>query len=375
MTLYVGAMSGTSLDGIDIAVVDFEGPDERPAGFELRAFRTIPYGREMRRRLRAAIAKGSPALLCELDFSLGRRIGQAVLGTLDGSGIDPTEIRAVGSHGQTVWHAPPDAGRPGSTLQLGSAAVIAETTGIAVISDFRSRDMAAGGQGAPLTAWTDWILLRGTEHRVIQNIGGMANLTWLPAEGSDGEPVAFDTGPGVALLDAAVERLTEGRLTYDEDGRLAAGGTVNESALGEWLADPYFAAPAPKSTGRERFSESRLDAWLTRHASLAPADVAATLTELTAASIATGILGLPGPPEACYLCGGGARNPALVDRLRRRLTAVRIESVAALGMDPDAREAIAFALLARQHDLGLPSSAPWATGASGSRVLGSRTPA
>jgi len=374
VTLYVGVMSGTSLDGIDVAVVAIEGGDERPSSVDAVAFRTIGYDRRARERIRSVIDAGSAQAMCELDFELGRRMGEAVADTLRAAGIAPADVRAIGSHGQTVWHEPPTASRPGSTLQLGRPAAIAEAAAIPVVSDLRARDMAAGGQGAPLTAYTDWLLFTASESRAIQNIGGMGNLTILPARGADATPQAFDTGPGVALLDGAVERLTNGRLAFDEDGRLARSGTVDEAALAEWLADPFFSLAPPRSTGRERFSTARLDAWLQAHPRLGAADAAATLTELTARSIADAFRFARTPVDTCYLCGGGARNPALVSRLSERLAPRAVEDLSSLGFDPDAREAVAFAVLARQHVLGIPANAPWATGAAGRRVLGDWTP-
>lgn len=373
MSLYVGVMSGTSLDGLDVAVTSVEGDEERPSAVEPAAFRSLPYESALRERIRSCIDEGDAASICELDFELGRRIGSAVADTLRGAGIDPSIVRAIGSHGQTVWHVPPAGGRGGSTLQLGNPSVIAELTGIDVVSDFRSRDMAAGGHGAPLTAYTDRLLFAADGPRAIQNIGGMANLTWLPPSGGDEAPVAFDTGPGVALIDAAVRRLTDGELAFDVDGRLAIAGTADPDALSGWLADPYFAAPAPKTTGREYFSEPRLAEWMEANRELSAADAVATLTELTARTIADGLRSLPAVPFACFLSGGGASNPALVRRIEALAAPIPIRSLSELGVDPDAREAIAFALLARQNELGIPANAPWATGAAGPRVLGSRT--
>lgn len=376
MGIYVGLMSGTSLDGIDVAVVRFEGEEARPVVAETLAFETRPHDAAFRVRLRAAIRGGGSEELCALDFELGRRFGDAAADTLDATGVDPAEVRAVGSHGQTIWHRPPGPDGPGATLQLGQPAVIAERTGVPVVSDFRARDVAAGGHGAPLTAYTDLLLYAEEEmSRTIQNLGGMANVTALPARGSGARPVAFDTGPGVALLDAAVERLTDGRLRFDEGGELAAAGSVSEVALAEWLDDPFFALEPPRSTGRERFGEARLSAWLARHADLSAADLVATLTELTARSIAEAYGWIEFPLDEVVLCGGGARNPALRRRIAERLRPVPVRGSEELGWDPDAREAVAFALLARLHELGLPANAPWATGAEGPRRLGTRTPA
>lgn len=368
-------MSGTSLDGIDVALVGFDGEAERPSAWEVRAFHGEAYDAASRARLRAAIEAGSAATLCDLNVELGERIAAAVRRALRAAGLAADDVRAIGSHGQTVWHRPPEGEAPGATLQLGCPAVIAERTSIPVVSDFRARDVAAGGEGAPLTAYVDALLLRGHEARAIQNIGGMANVTALPALGDDRPPVAFDSGPGVALLDAAVERLSGGSRRFDEDGRLALAGTVDEDALAAWLADPYFERPPPKSTGRERFTGQRLERWLDDHPDLSIEDAAATLTELTARTIADAYRWIEDAPAACYLCGGGARNPALTGRLSARLAPVPVRDLSVLGLDPDAREAVGFALLARQHALGIPANAPWATGARGPRVLGSWTPA
>ena len=373
-TVWVGAMSGTSLDGIDVAVIEVEGGRERPSSWRTLAFRTEPYDKGMRERIRSAITAGDAASICALDFELGERIGLAVVETLALASIEAGEVEAIGSHGQTVWHEPPVESRGGATLQLGQPAVIAERASCPVVSDFRVRDMAVGGEGAPLTAYTDWLLLGGREARAIQNIGGIANVTVLPAEPGESAPQAFDTGPGVALVDGAVGHLTGGASSFDRDGEMARRGSVCEAALDEWLDDPFFSRPPPKSTGRERFSESRLEEWLRMHERLPPEDIVATLTELTARTIADAYRWFDPPPPAAYLCGGGARNPALVERLRRLLP-VPAHDLLALGIDGDAREAVAFAFLARQHALNFPANATWATGARGRRVLGAWTPA
>jgi len=374
MSLWIGVMSGTSLDGIDVAIVDFVGDDERPQSWDLVSFRTETYTLRVRSEIRQAIAAASAQSLCDLDFDLGARIGEAVQGSLSAAGIPRETVRAIGSHGQTLWHRPPEGGGLGATLQLGQPAVIAEIAKIPVVADFRVRDVAAGGHGAPLVPYADALLLRGAEAIAIQNIGGMANVTVLPPLGGEAVPLAFDTGPGGALVDAVIERFTGGAETFDRDGALAASGRVDEDALAEWLDDPYFDLPPPKSTGREYFSETRLFDWLARHPELAPEDVAATMTELTAVTIARGHQWIEVPPAACYLCGGGARNGALVRRLEALLSPVPVHDLSDLGVNPDAREAIAFALLARQHVLGFPANAPWATGAKGPRILGARTP-
>lgn len=376
MSVYLGLMSGTSLDGVDAAAALFEGEDERPSAARLLAFRSRSYGDAFRRRLREACRSADPAELSDLNFALGRRFAAAVEELLREGGLGRGDVVAIGSHGQTVWHAPPGEGRPGSTLQIGEAAVVAEETGIPVVADFRVRDVAAGGHGAPLTPYFDALLLASPERsRAIVNVGGMGNLTALPPGGSGETPRAFDTGPGVALLDEAAERLTDGELSFDRDGALAASGSVHPAALGEWTEDPFFGSPPPRSTGRERFGSDRLDGWLSRHRGKPAEDLLATLTELTAWSVAESLAWVDFELEEVYLCGGGARNRELVRRIEERLAPRPVRPLSAAGWDGDAREATAFALLARQHTLGVPASCPWATGARGARVLGKRVPA
>jgi anhydro-N-acetylmuramic acid kinase len=375
--LYGGLMSGTSLDGVDVAVVELTGEAERPDRAALVGFRTVPYGTSFRLRLAAAMEGADAAELCDLNFELGRRFADSIQLALADIGLAPSELAAVGCHGQTFWHEPP-VDRPGCTLQLGEAAVIAEAIGAPVVADFRVRDMAAGGHGAPLTPYLDALLLCAEEtSRAIQNIGGMANVTWLPARRREDPvpPVAFDTGPGVALIDQAVRELTSGAEGFDRDGCRAARGRVLADPLAEWLEDPFFGLAPPRSTGRERFGAPRLRDWLRRHGEQRADDLVATLTELTARAIVDGyrLAGLE--PDEVYLCGGGARNPEIGARLASRLPGAVVQPLAALGWDGDAREAAAFALLARQHCLGIPVSLEWATGARGARVLGKWVPA
>jgi anhydro-N-acetylmuramic acid kinase len=375
--LYAGVMSGTSLDGVDVAVAELTGEEESPNEASLVGFRTVPYGEPFRDRLATAVEGARADELCRLNFELGRRFAGAVEITLADLALAPDALVAIGSHGQTIWHDPP-AEAPGSTLQLGEPAVMAEILGVPVVADFRVRDMAAGGHGAPLTPYFDWLLLSSPAvSRVVQNIGGMANVTWLPAsdETRRADRIAFDTGPGVALIDQAVRELTAGEEAYDRDGERAARGRSLDGPLGEWLEDPFFRLSPPRSTGRERFGGPRLREWLERHSEQRDEDLIATLTELTARTIAGGYRLAELQPEEAYLCGGGARNPSIRERLQRLLPDVSILPLDALGWDGDAREAAAFALLARQHHLGIPIDLGWATGAPGSRVLGKWVPA
>src|SRR5690606_4501572 len=265
-------------------------------------------------------------------------------------------------------------------LQLGCAATIAERTGIAVVSDFRSRDMAAGGEGAPLVPWVDRLLFAAPDRRrALQNIGGMGDVTWLPPRGDDSPLLAFDTGPGVALIDAAVELATGGRQTFDRGGEWAARGRVQEPLLAELLTHPFFDQPPPKSTGREVFGRPMVEAIAARHAPLdeqAWADLIATLTALTARSIGDAYRRwvLPLGVDEVFLTGGGSRNPALHRMIQAELDPIPVHAGESLGIDPDAKEAVAFAALAWAYMRGLPGNVPEATGAAGPRVLGSYTP-
>jgi anhydro-N-acetylmuramic acid kinase len=374
----VGLMSGTSVDGIDAALVDFA---RAGAGvtWRLEAFESFPFSRDQREEIHGVMAGREVARMVRLHARLGEWFAEAVLGVCRVAGIPLREVDLIGSHGQTVWHQPPREGFRGATLQLGCAATIAERTGITVVSDFRSRDMAAGGEGAPLVPWADRLLFSGDQPRLIQNIGGMANVTRLPPAGSDEAVLAFDTGPGNALMDAAVELATGGAAAYDRDGDWARRGVVDDVLLGELLDHPYFRRPPPKSTGRETFGREYVRALVARVEPASEgewAGLVATLTALTARTIADGILrwAPPGPGGEVIITGGGARNPALLDQLAAALAPVRVRADEALGLRPDAREAVAFAALAWAHVEGWPGNLPEVTGAAGPRILGSLTP-
>jgi anhydro-N-acetylmuramic acid kinase len=374
-------MSGTSLDGIDAAVLEVEGSDPVSVRWRLRAYVCQAYSSDRRKRIEAAIESGRAAEVCRLHVDLGEWLAEAARCACEAAALTAQDVAAIGSHGQTIWHEPPAAGVRGATLQLGDPATIAERTGIPVISDLRARDVAAGGHGAPLVPWTDRVLFAAEGRSyAIQNIGGIANVTWLAPRGSETPPLAFDTGPGVVLIDAAAALATGGRLTYDQDGRLAAAGRVREDLLDELMAHPFFRLEPPRSTGREMFGATVVRQLVER---LAPrndrewADLVATLTALTARSIGAAyrrwVIGR-GVDEV-FVAGGGARNPSLMSRIEAELDPIPVRSLAALGMDPDAREAAAFALLAWAHVHGMPANEPSATGATAPRVLGSYTPA
>ncbi|WP_405284302.1 anhydro-N-acetylmuramic acid kinase [Gaopeijia maritima] len=383
----VGLMSGTSVDGIDAALLRIDGAGVRDLRWSLEAFESVPYAPERRARILAALSSGTPETLTRLHADLGEWFAEATLHLLGSAGVEPGAVSVVGSHGQTVWHRPPVDGRRGATLQLGDPATLAARTGIDVVSDFRSADVAAGGQGAPLVPWPDRMLFSVPEHgRVVLNVGGMANLTWLPPRGGEGRVVAFDTGPGNVLIDHAAALASGGTATFDDRGRGAAAGRVHPEVLDDLLRDPFFDRPPPRSTGREHFGPERVERLAERLGLGADDgsgwnDLLATLTEFTAVSIADAVARwLPGDVGDVLVAGGGAHNPVLVARLTAALAErgvgapVRTGSDA-LGLDPDAREAAAFALLAWAHLERLPANLPEATGARGPRVLGSFTPA
>jgi anhydro-N-acetylmuramic acid kinase len=316
--------------------------------------------------------------ICTANFWLGELFAAAALQGIQEAGLKPGDIAVIGSHGQTVYHAVGVEAPTRSTLQVGEAAVIAAQTGITTVADFRVADVAAGGQGAPLVSYVDWLLLRDSSGtRAIQNIGGIANVTYLPPGDSPQGVFAFDTGPGNMLIDDAVRRATGGRHSYDRDGKLAARGRVDANLLVALLAHPYLQQAPPKTTGREAFGTSfGAQVWARARAKDLPAeDVVATLTALTAASIAEAYHRfLPQMPDQVILGGGGAHNPTLVAMLQQRLGSTPIMHHEFLGVSSDAKEAIAFAVLAYETLHGRPGNLPGCTGAKAQAVLGKITP-
>ncbi len=378
--LIIGLMSGTSADGIDAALCELSGAPPRLQARILHA-RTFPYAETLRRRVLEAClpSKSRVDALCQLNADLGEAFAEAVRALLTEAERAPDEVALVGSHGQTVWHMVQPDGRATATLQIGEAAIIAERTGITTVSNFRPRDIAAGGQGAPLTAYADWLLLRHAEHwRAVQNIGGIGNVTFLPPlADTDSAPLAFDTGPGNALIDEAMRMLTGGAQHYDKDGQLAARGHVDEAWLAKLLAHPYFVRTPPKSTGRELFGAEMAAALVSegRARGLENADIVATLTALTAASIADAYQRFaPAPAREVIIGGGGAHNRTLLAMLRARLAPAAVHTHEALGLDSDFKEALVFALLAYETWHGRVGTLPTLTGADHATVLGQITP-
>lgn len=367
--LFIGVLSGTSVDAVDAALVRFG------ATVELVATHTLPYPPELRGELLRLAVPGENEIdrLGSADVSVGRHFAQAVNELLDAVRVPRAQVRAIGSHGQTVRHRPRH--DVPFTLQVGDPNVIAAATGVPVVADFRRKDMALGGQGAPLVpAFHAAIFGSTSEARVVVNIGGIANITVLPVDPA--APVrGFDTGPGNTLLDAwCRQQLGE---PMDRDGAFAARGRVDEKLLRELLADEFFAQVAPKSTGPEYFSPEWLDERLRRLGvdhdadDCSAADVQATLVALTAQSIADAIrVSLGGARAGVYVCGGGARNPVLMRALQERMPGCSVDSTAALGVDPGWVEAMAFAWLARQRMNGTSGNCPAVTGATRAAVLG-----
>lgn len=379
--LVAGLMSGTSADGVDAVLLRLEGRGDDP-GHELLGWHTAPFDPAMRDEILAVAGAGelAPERLMRLDAALGEHHAAAALELFAAAGVSPGEVEAIGMHGQTVRHVPRQEGAEAHSLQIGSAAIVAERTGVTVVSDFRRRDTAAGGEGAPLVPLADWWLFRSPdESRVLLNLGGMANITYLPRDGAPEAVVAFDTGPGNAVLDGLARLASGGARTRDDDGESAARGRVGETLLDEVLADPFFAQPPPRSTGREHFGEAYA-ATLRRvgHAmGLSDDDVMATAVALTAASVAGAIERFVRPlgsVDRVFASGGGVRNPILMRVLAERLAPTPIDVLDALGVAPEAKEAIAFAFLAHRTLCGLPGNIPAATGAARSVVLGTITP-
>jgi anhydro-N-acetylmuramic acid kinase len=369
--LVIGLMSGTSVDGIDTALVDIQGTTT-DLQVKLIAGDTYPYPPALRQQILevCAGAKLSMAELAELDDAIAHCFAQAV------RQIQTTQTaELIGSHGQTVFHRPTQPGIMGYSQQIGRGALIAMETGLNTIDNFRAADIAAGGQGAPLVPKIDAYLLSDqNSHLCIQNIGGIGNCTYLPPRSQsdwESQVTGWDTGPGNSLIDLAVHELSAGQKTYDQDGAWAAQGTVHQALVEQWLQQAYFRTPPPKSTGRELFGQEYLQACQQDARQLSPADFLATITDFTAASIADSYQRfLPRLPDRVLICGGGARNQFLMQCLQQRLPTTQVTTTAAAGLDSDFKEAIAFAVLAYWRWHQIPGNLPRVTGARMPVLLG-----
>lgn len=374
-TILVGLMSGTSLDGITAAVVRFIPGDGGTVSAELLALTSRDYTPEERARLQRALSGTTPSEYCRLNFELGEWLADAAVGAIAEAGVAQGDIAAIASHGQSVWHEPGH-----STWQTGESSVIAERTRLDVISDFRVRDMAAGGQGAPLVPMADAMLFsHPTEWRALQNLGGIGNVSVVPPGGELRGVRAFDTGPGCGVIDKVVRSLRPD-LAYDVGGELAASGTPVDSVVDRLLSHEYFGASPPKSTGPELFSvqyaENLIASCRRESATAADEDIIATAVSLTARSIGDAYdRFIAEPISEVFLSGGGARNPALVRAIARAVAPRKVSDFDGTFFDGDAKEAVAFALLGYLHLSDRPGNVPTATGARGPRVLGKLTPA
>lgn len=374
--LIVGLMSGTSADGVDAAVVDVARRDRGVRVSTLAAI-TLPYSAELRADVLAACSPttGTVDRICRLNAALGEWFARAALEAIGAAGLRPTDVDLIASHGQTIYHAVRPGDDPPSTLQIAEPAVIAERTGRTVVANFRPRDVAAGGQGAPLISYVDYLLFADDRRsRALQNVGGIANVTVIPAGARSEDVVAFDTGPGNMVIDALTAALFD--QPFDRDGRIAASGKIDEDLLTELLDDPFFARVPPKTTGREQFGVAyaeRLRA-MGRERGLSDADLVATATALTVRSIADAYRRYLPPVDEVVVSGGGAANPTLVGWLAKELAPTRILRPEDFGISSDAKEAIGFAILGHETLHGRVGTLPRCTGASHAVVLGTIVP-
>jgi anhydro-N-acetylmuramic acid kinase len=367
----VGLMSGTSLDGVDAALVEIEGfgPQTRA---RLLAFESTPYSADEREALHRLFDADTRAV-CEGSFRFGERLAQAALDVIARAGLRPRDIDLIGSHGQTIWHQPPSqcsTGGTPSTLQIGEPAVIAARTGVLTVADFRVADVALGGEGAPLVPWVDWALFREAGRtRALQNIGGIANVT-LVTEAISGL-LAFDNGPGNMMIDALAQAATHGAERFDRDGAFSARGRVQDDILTRLLDDDYLRQPPPKSTGRERYGVRATEALRAAHPDRSLTDLLATAVAFTARAIADSYRAhlLPRGLDEVLVSGGGAHNRTLMAHLERLLAPLPVRPFDG-GIGADAKEAVAFAVLAVQALHGASANVPQVTGAARTAILG-----
>ncbi len=385
LTRIIGLMSGTSHDGVDAALVEIypnaEGTDLKsvppsflPLGLQFVKHLHFPYRKSLREEIRKAF-NGDTELICRLNFTLGEVFAKAVLSLLKAARFKPEDITAISSHGQTICHCPPSKGKSGSTLQIGEAAVIAERTGILTISDFRTADMAAGGQGAPLVPLADYLLFkRDGEVRAIVNIGGIANVTIVRDKIVD--TIAFDTGPGNSLIDEAMLFCSAGKRSFDKNGSFARSGRPVKKLLDELLSHPFFRKKPPKSTGREAFGTEMLRKIMGTDFKSIPIksqDIVATLTHLTAITVYEAVERYQ--PDEVILTGGGTKNRFLVSLISNifKEKGISVNNISVYGIPPQAKEAVSFAILGCQTLNHRPGNLPSATGASHRAILGKIT--
>jgi anhydro-N-acetylmuramic acid kinase len=379
----VGLMSGTSADGVDAALVKIQGQGV-DASISLVAFDSLRYSQAVRSAILGCQGPGAGANrhVTLLDAYLGELFAHAALHICKKAQVDPELVDAIGSHGQTLYHHPQQEAMPGflvrGTRQIGSAAIIAERTGITTVSDFRSRDMAAGGLGAPLVPYLDYVLYHHRSRgRIALNIGGVANVTAIPAGASPDGVIAFDTGPGNCLIDAAAAHFTQGKSAFDSEGSMAMSGRADERLLGRLLEHPYFHQPPPKALDKEVFGRAYFKEFLGANPSISGPDALATLTSLTAKSIAAAILEFLAQKERyeeLIVSGGGARNLVLMAQLERLLPDLLVTPADEYGIPAKAKEAVLMAFLAHETLLGRPGNLPSATSARGPAILGAITP-
>ncbi|MBD3306968.1 anhydro-N-acetylmuramic acid kinase [candidate division KSB3 bacterium] len=391
----IGLMSGTSVDGIDAVLVELPDRAENSGtgGVNVVAFETSPYPADLRLRLLdiSQPGRGKVEEICHVNAYLGELFAAAAISVAAHAGVALDEIDLIGSHGHTIQHRPTPLRereiRVTSTLQIGEPSIIAERTGVTTIADFRPRDMAAGGEGAPLAPYGHYLLFHHPEKtRIVTNIGGISNLTYLPAGGTPAQVIAFDTGPGNMLIDQIITRMTDGALAFDTDGQHAAQGTCREDLLAWMMQHPYLERRPPKSTGREEFGDAHVRQLCQQadHLGVSERDLLRTATDFTAASIVSSyqaflpIFQHQAEPRVegveVLVCGGGVKNTTLMRALQQRLAPIPIVAVEAVGLSSDALEAIVFALLARETYLGRPANLPAVTGATHPVLLGKIVP-
>ncbi len=379
----IGLMSGTSVDAMDVALCHFEenitqdGTEPSFIELEVLHYAEKPFAAELKAQIFLAFqGEAGPAELCELNFGLGEAFAAAANSALAEAGYQAEDFDLIASHGQTIYHQVAAGHRP-STLQMADGAIIAARTGLTVAHDFRPADMAVGGQGAPLVPYFDALFFADSQKsRALLNIGGIGNFTYLPAGGNPEKIFALDTGPGNSLMDFAIRHFSQGQAQFDQDGAMAERGAIANGWLNELLSHPYFAAPLPKSTGRELFGDDFARTAIARAVSLglSPEDILATLTAFTARSVALGVRQYAGRLQQLVVSGGGARNPVLMDMLAEWLPGVEVLQHDQFGVRAEAKEAVAFALLGYELLRNRPANLPHCTGAARPAILGKLAP-